>query len=189
MVQMFLDRGAHINAQDKDGCRALHLAAANGHIGILDCLITHGAKTTLCDTQMKSVLHHSICSQIFENGIETVRWLLAHQIASEDADVDNMTPLHLAVKSNRDDIAGLLLHHSYLVDIGVERKFWLRCLRMDLIVIIWKTQPKKMEDEMLPDSLLCTLRHFLAVQKWWAFYLTMERIQMPSIENMEHLYT
>lgn len=127
MVQMFLDRGANINAQDKNGCHTLHLAAANDHIDILDCLITHGVKTTLCDTQIKSVLHHGICGQTFENGIETVRWLLTHKIASEDADVDNITPLHLAVKLNRDNIAGLLLHHNYSIDIDIERKLWLRC--------------------------------------------------------------
>ena len=126
VVQILVNRGADIDAQDKDGCHALHIAAANGRVGILDCLTTHGANTTLCDNQMKSVLHHGICGQTFDNGIETVQWLLAHQIAPEDADIDNMTPLHLAVKSNRDDIAGLLLQHNYSVDIGVERKLWLR---------------------------------------------------------------
>jgi ankyrin repeat protein len=46
-VQKLLDRGADVNAQDDDGDSALHGAAQNGNIEIMDLLVAKGANLNL----------------------------------------------------------------------------------------------------------------------------------------------
>jgi len=124
LLDQLLDLGIAIDKQNKTGHTALHIAAANGHNLIVISLLNRGADTLIYDIQRRNVLHHAIDNQRLSIDIETIRLLLEHSVVSEEADINNMTPLHLAVKCNQGDVVSLLLDHGVSIDLPIERKFW-----------------------------------------------------------------
>ncbi|KAG7672918.1 hypothetical protein Ndes2526B_g08555 [Nannochloris sp. 'desiccata'] len=56
-VQSALDQGADINSQDEQGRSAAHMAAANGHVDLLQNLIDRGATVNLANIEGNTPLH------------------------------------------------------------------------------------------------------------------------------------
>ncbi len=100
LLDQLLDLGIAIDKQNKTRHTALYIAAANGHNLIVISLLNRGADTLIYDIQRRNVLHHVIDNQRLGIDIETIRLLLEYSVVSEEADINNMTPLHLAVKCN-----------------------------------------------------------------------------------------
>ncbi len=59
-VKRLVEEGAHINAVDKNGRTALHLAAKIGRLSIVEYLVEHGADTHLKDNFHKTPLVYAI---------------------------------------------------------------------------------------------------------------------------------
>ena len=51
LVNVLIDNGANINAQDKDGNTALHLAISKGYLKIVSSLISHNADPNIKETK------------------------------------------------------------------------------------------------------------------------------------------
>ncbi|MCJ1277945.1 hypothetical protein MMC21_005759 [Puttea exsequens] len=124
-VDQLLDHGVSVDAQNNAGHTALHLAATNGHNQIVERLLHKGANVLISDIQNRTVLHHAIDNKRFGRDVEIIRLLLKHGISEQEPDIDNMTPLHLAVQCSADDVAELLLDNGFSIDVTIERKNWL----------------------------------------------------------------
>ena len=53
MVQLLLEKGATINAFDKQDRRALHWAAYMGHVDVVRTLVSYGAEVNCRDKQVR----------------------------------------------------------------------------------------------------------------------------------------
>ena len=62
MVQFLLDKGARVDAQDKDGKTALILAATKGYRDMVELLLKRGANPTLSDTGGRTALYWALAN-------------------------------------------------------------------------------------------------------------------------------
>ena len=112
IVQLLLERGANVNAQDKDHLTPLHLACYNGKLEIVRALLSHGAgvnaKGILGQTALHLVLDGNRSGR---DAIGVVRLLLENG-ADVNAQDSSETPLHLACNYGKPAIARLLLIHG-----------------------------------------------------------------------------
>ena len=134
--------GVNIDQQNKAGHTALHTAAANGHNMLVKYLLATKADASTVDRQGRHVLHHAIDKRGLSRDVETIRLLLEHGVMHQKADFDNMTPLHLAVQTNRRDVISLLLNYGCSVDVPVHREVSLTrmvdgstCYRLDHLAV------------------------------------------------------
>ena len=114
----------NINQRNKAGHTALHIAAANGHKMVVKYLLATEANAFTLDGQGRHVLHHAIDNKRLGGDVETIRLLLEHGVMHQEADFNNMTPLHLAVQFYQHDAISLLLDYGFSVDVPIYRKTW-----------------------------------------------------------------
>lgn len=108
-----LKDGAHIDGTDIEGRSALHWAARNGDIGMMDFLIAEGADINLQNDRDRTPLHLAA-----EFGrAEAVRTLLSAGARVQIRDEMNDTALHMALANGHADAAiALLVHAPHLAD-------------------------------------------------------------------------
>uniref|UniRef100_A0A8C0IAS3 Ankyrin-1 n=1 Tax=Bubo bubo TaxID=30461 RepID=A0A8C0IAS3_BUBBB len=83
----------------------LHVAAANGHLMIMEYLISKGAKTDVKDRKGRTPLHRAA-----EKGHgDAVKMLLQHGAYMYSLDTEGKTPLHLAAQKNHSHIVKMIL--------------------------------------------------------------------------------
>ncbi|OAQ67814.1 nacht and ankyrin domain-containing protein [Pochonia chlamydosporia 170] len=119
IVKMLLENGANIHAQGGQYCNALHAASIQGHDRIVEMLLDNGADVNARDVSWQSALHHSVTT----SAASCCRLLLSRG-AEMDTDIDNMTPFHLAVSKNDEDIVKVLLDAQCRVDVRARRRIW-----------------------------------------------------------------
>ncbi len=102
MVRFILEKGANINAVDKNGWTPLHFAANNENAlaVLLEKSSNVNAKTKMGETPL-------IIAVLFNN-TASVKLLLDANVTLNEKDERGFTALHYAEKINRDDIAHLL---------------------------------------------------------------------------------
>jgi ankyrin repeat protein len=111
-VQLLLEYGANVDAQDKDGKPVLHFAVERGHEKVVKLLLEHGAKVDAQDKGGKTVLHSA-----GERGHEkVVMLLLEHGATVDNQDKDGKTVLHSAGESGHEKVVILLLERGANVD-------------------------------------------------------------------------
>ncbi|KAM6262467.1 CARD- and ANK-domain containing inflammasome adapter protein-like [Porphyrio hochstetteri] len=94
-----------ISALNSSSETLLHVAATNGHLNIMEYLISKGAKTDAKDKEGRTPLHRAA-----EKGHgEAVKVLLRHGAYLYSLDKEGKTPLHLAAQSNHSHILKMLL--------------------------------------------------------------------------------
>ncbi len=94
------------DAANTDGMTALHFAAQNGDIAIVQYLLENGADIKAQDTVFsRTALHFAA-----ENGnLETVKYLAEHGADIQDRDDFGATALHYAARKNRLDVIKYLV--------------------------------------------------------------------------------
>lgn len=122
LLDQFLELGVNLNGRNNAGQTALHMAVANGHIAVLERLLSKGANVLSCDNQKRHALHYAIDTKFHGTNVNIVRMLLQHGFTDETADIDNMTPLHLAVRCSQADVVNMLLDHALSIDVAVQRR-------------------------------------------------------------------
>lgn len=96
MVQKLLDAGAEKNARDEANFTALIMAAARGDAKSVDLLVKSGA-----DINAKNKWNHTALMTAIRTGNkEKVEALLNAGAGVNDADLDGLTPIHMAAESD-----------------------------------------------------------------------------------------
>lgn len=104
MMELFLSRGARVDAVNKYGEQALQLAAFKGHMAAVKLLLERGAPVSR-DGKGWSALHYSAF-----NGHREIVQLLLQRGANVNARAPNdATPLMLAAREGQDQIADQLI--------------------------------------------------------------------------------
>jgi hypothetical protein len=85
---------------------ALHVAAARGHVRVVDLLLRHGAKVGLQDINGRTALHHA--ARHLHN--EVADLFVEHGASTSIEDMSGSTPIDLAVLHGR-DAAGFIHKH------------------------------------------------------------------------------
>ncbi len=116
--------GVNIDQRNKAGHTALHIAAANGHKMAIEYLLATKADSFTLDVQGRHVLHHAIGNKELGIAVESTRLLLEDGAMNQEADVNNMTPLHLAVQCHQHEVISLLLIYRFSIDVPIHRKIW-----------------------------------------------------------------
>eukprot|EP00043_Microstomoeca_roanoka_P012083 m.116017 g.116017 ORF g.116017 m.116017 type:complete len:682 (+) comp15385_c0_seq3:196-2241(+) len=106
--------GANVNAQDTLGNTALHMAAwqeRERSIDVVELLLKNHADPNIANAQTNTPLHHAA-----QNGQTHVLMMLLDSGADVHAHNDaGDTPLDIAVRFNREDVASFLLNHDISV--------------------------------------------------------------------------
>ncbi|OCT84861.1 CARD- and ANK-domain containing inflammasome adapter protein [Xenopus laevis] len=101
-------RDTDINAVNPSGETLLHMAAASGHVAVIEYLINKGAKIDSKDMKHRTPLHRAS-----ENGHgEAVKVLLRAGAFIYSLDDASLTPLHLAAENNHQNVLKILLQEE-----------------------------------------------------------------------------
>ncbi|KAM8930209.1 CARD- and ANK-domain containing inflammasome adapter protein-like [Pelodytes ibericus] len=99
---------SNINGVNPSGETLLHIAAANGHVHVVEFLIGKGAKIEVKDSKKRTPLHRAA-----ENGhAEEVRVLLRAGANIYCLDSDAQTPVHLAARNNHQKVLKVFLEEE-----------------------------------------------------------------------------
>jgi hypothetical protein len=97
LASRLLDRGADIEARDRDGYTPLLIAARNGTTDVLQVLLSRGAAPNARDKRGRTALHWT--AEL--NRPQHLKLLLAHGADVSAEDGRGLTPLDLAVRHHR----------------------------------------------------------------------------------------
>lgn len=112
LIEMLLGQGADINAQDEDGCTALHAAVSVGTTRIVKLLLAKKANPNIASNSGWTVLHTAL---YYRGEKEIVKLLLAYGAEVNLKDRDIVSPLEVALQvghTKNSDIVKLLLQHG-----------------------------------------------------------------------------
>jgi len=145
-IQWLLKKGADKDKQARDGSTPLHIACFQGNANCLYHLLTHEANSALRDAEMRTPLHLAVLAgqtqcvrlmlssraidknalwignmtslhiTIIGGYVDGTALLLDHLADTSLRDVENRTPLHLAIQASQIECARLLLS-SETVDV------------------------------------------------------------------------
>ncbi|XP_046578884.1 transient receptor potential cation channel subfamily A member 1 homolog isoform X2 [Haliotis rubra] len=125
----------NVEAQDKQGITALHMAAIHNQEGVAAMLIEAGSNLRCVDHEQSTPLHHA-CSEgnvafvqmLFDAGARSAEgWVMVSSMLT-DRDVEESTCLHLAVDNGHYDVAKLCLEKR--ADVNVPRKHYMHPLHL-----------------------------------------------------------
>ncbi|KAM6327002.1 CARD- and ANK-domain containing inflammasome adapter protein-like [Podargus strigoides] len=95
----------NINALNSSSGTLLHVAATNGHLRIMEYLISKGAKTDVRDKKGRTPLHRA-AEKGHGDGVEMLLQCGAYMYS---LDKEGKTPLHVAARNNHSHIVKMLL--------------------------------------------------------------------------------
>jgi ankyrin repeat protein len=111
IVQLLLERGVDVNAQDKVAWTSLHLAAFKGRVEVAQVLLDHGANVKLETEEGETALHIVSWGECGseEHGVSVVRLLLECGVDVNAQRKDSWTSLHCAAFKGRVEVAQVFL--------------------------------------------------------------------------------
>ncbi|KAF8462657.1 hypothetical protein DFH94DRAFT_659177, partial [Russula ochroleuca] len=98
-AHMFIEHGADVTAQNKNGETPLHLASRTGQVGVVRMLIERGADVAAQNNYAESPLHLALTRSYWplnEGQVEAARILIERGADVVAENKDGETPLHLA---------------------------------------------------------------------------------------------
>lgn len=104
MMELFLARGADINKTNAFGEQALQHAAWQGHLDAVRWLVARGARINR-EGKEWGALHYAA----FAGHVDVVRYLLTQGADINALSTNGSTPLMMAAREGRENIAGILL--------------------------------------------------------------------------------
>jgi ankyrin repeat protein len=105
IIDSLIDKGADIEARNKDKETPLHIAAKEGHTKIVQYLIDKGA-----DKQARAAYYRTPLHLAAERGyIAVVQCLIEKGAGREAKEYCNQTPLHLAARNGHTEVAKYLV--------------------------------------------------------------------------------
>jgi len=112
IAQVLIDSGADINARNKHGLTALHVAISRGNSELVNFLIQKGARLDVRDEYERTPLHYACLNS--RNRTKILKSVLSNCQKSEvdRRDLDGKTALHLAVLGNDCSAVDMLLQHG-----------------------------------------------------------------------------
>ncbi|MCJ1463945.1 hypothetical protein MMC07_002555 [Pseudocyphellaria aurata] len=117
VVKLLLMRGARIEEKDDNGCTALHCAVKAGQVTVMQLLLENGATVVGKDCDGTTLLHHAVSFDHESKALLMSQLLLQHGAnPNEIADHSEMTALHWAVGSGREEIVQNLLDNGAEID-------------------------------------------------------------------------
>jgi ankyrin repeat protein len=122
IVQLLLECGVDVNAQEKHGWTSLHWAAFKGRVKVAQVLLGHGAnakwETEKGETALNLVSRGEYDSE--EHGVSVARLLLERGVDVNAQDKVAWTSLHWAAFKGRVEVARVLLDHGANVKLETE---------------------------------------------------------------------
>lgn len=107
LVQLLLSHRANVNIVDRDGCTPLHHAAASANPDLVRILLAAGASPIHIDSRGNTPLHYAV--DVTGVSADAVRTLaLAHPASVGVANRNFETPLHVGIRSGRQDAESVL---------------------------------------------------------------------------------
>jgi ankyrin repeat protein len=122
IARLLLERGADVNARQKDMTTPLHSAAFKGRLEIAQLLLDHGANAKTETEDRETVLHFVSRGEYDsqEQGVGIARLLLKHGVDIHAKNKYHDTALSSAVFNERLEIVRLLLDHGADTNVGNE---------------------------------------------------------------------
>ena len=112
VAKLLINRGADVDAMDKDDRTPLHYAVRKNSLDVAKLLLDRGADVDAMDKDDRTPLHYAVR----KNSLDVAKLLLDRGADVDAMDKDDRTPLHYAVRKNALDVAELLLDRGADVD-------------------------------------------------------------------------
>lgn len=131
IIKSVLEYGASVNSVNNRGETALHIATQRQNFEAITLLLSYGANTNILDVNKRTCLHYLLRSlnnhrqwasnndQNKQNLLNTVKELLSNEARSNIKDCDGETVVHLAVKSQQQDLMNIILEDAKQKDVGM----------------------------------------------------------------------
>ncbi|EPY36092.1 hypothetical protein STCU_00539 [Strigomonas culicis] len=103
---------ADINAQDSQSRTAVHMAAANGHVDLLEALAAFQPKVDVGNVEGNTALHFAALN----NRLSAAKWLVAKGWHASAKNAFGQTPLQLIYDKKFEKMEELLLEHDDSLD-------------------------------------------------------------------------
>ena len=107
-VMELVEKGADVNAKDKDGWTPLHYAASNGYLDVVKFLVENGADVDAEDKDSQTPLHVAA----FFGHLDVVKFLVKNGAYVNAMDNDGQTPLHVAASNGHLDVVKFLVKNG-----------------------------------------------------------------------------
>ncbi|CAL1285747.1 unnamed protein product [Larinioides sclopetarius] len=114
-LQILIDRGYKLDAQNERGETSLMCAIDKGHVNMAAALIKAGTNVNIKDRHFQTALHHSVQ----KNQLSLVKLLLNAQCDINATDLNGDTALHIASSKGLTDMVKLLISYPD-IDVNVQ---------------------------------------------------------------------
>lgn len=114
-LQILIECGFELNAQNDRGETSLMCAIGKGHCNMAELLIKKGANVNIKDRHFQTALHHSVQ----KNLLRLVRLLLDAHCDINAVDLNGDTALHIAASKGLTDMVRVLLSNQQ-IDVNIQ---------------------------------------------------------------------
>jgi ankyrin repeat protein len=119
VLEVFINRGANLTLQAKDGSTLLHHAVRSGNLDLVMNILDLKPEIEIRDNHNKSALHYAIES----NSVPIIHQLIMAGCLVNGKDYKKNTPLHYAVmQGNIGIVRLLLLSNADITSINIDKK-------------------------------------------------------------------
>ncbi|KAB7494203.1 Ankyrin-3 [Armadillidium nasatum] len=104
IAALLLENGANVNALTSNGFSSVHLAAANGHVQVIELLLKY--KATI------SSKISSLQLGVKNNHVEVVKFLIKNGALINCKDSDGLSPLHISVQNCNVELTNFMIENG-----------------------------------------------------------------------------